>query len=71
MPIKHFIYSQIALASKQRKTLKDGRKHHCCLYCLKWIYSIPEHMKGYHSDKVKEILKMKPADRNKKFKRLR
>ena len=71
MPIKHCIYSQIALGSKQRKTLKDGRKHHCCLYCFKWIYRIPEHMKAYHSDKVKEILKMKPADRNKEFKRLR
>ena len=56
---------------------KDGRMRHSCLFCKKWIYRIPEHMKAHHSseDRVARLMSLAPKaqkkEKDKGFKLLR
>ena len=44
---------------ERRNVLKDGRKLHKCLYCSKWVFRIPEHMKSIHKKEVPVLAAMK------------
>ena len=45
---------------------KDGRKKHCCLYCSKWWYKMPRHLKSKHrfEGEVADLLQLPAQERN-------